>query len=62
MYRLLLTQEANKDLASSGGAGDADGGGGRVSSASLKMAKEEAQALKSQVHELERVRLCGVAS
>lgn len=48
MYRLLLAQETNKDVSSSGGEG-------AVSSAEAAAAKEESEALKSQVHELQRV-------
>lgn len=48
MYRMLLAQETNKEIASSGGAGDAGG-------AALAAAKEECDAMRSQVHEFERV-------
>lgn len=51
MYRVLLAQETNKDLAAS-----ADGGGERgPSAATVKAAVEEAEAMRSRVHELERV-------
>lgn len=48
MYRMLLAQETNKEIASSGDAGGPAG-------AALAAAKEECDAMRSQVHEFERV-------
>lgn len=50
MYRLLLAQETNKDVAAS----NAESNG--VSSGVSAAAAQEADAMKSRVHELERVR------
>lgn len=60
MYRLLLAQETNKDTSSSGAGGGGGGGGGDggQSSGATAAAAQEAEAMKSRVHELERVSLC----
>lgn len=57
MYRLLLAQETNKDIsASSAGAdGGVGGGDGGRQSGATAAAAQEAEAMKSRVHELERV-------
>ncbi len=49
MYRVLLAQETNKDASTSSGAGG-------PSSAAAAAAAQELEAMKSRVHELERVR------
>lgn len=49
MYRVLLAQETNKDASASSGTGGA-------SSAAAAAAAQELEAMKSRVHELERVR------
>lgn len=52
MYRVLLAQETNKDPSSSNGGG----AGSSSSPAANAAAAQELEAMKSRVHELERVR------